>query len=282
MASVFKALADPTRRRLLDRLHADNGQTLNALCEDLAITRQGITQHLEVLEAAGLVTTIRRGREKLHYLNPVPLHEVYERWIAKFEQPDLEALSGLKHQLEQETNTMEKPKLVYVTFIASTPERVWEALTDPDQTADVLGPPQRVRRGRRATAGSTCGSTAVASTVAARSSRSIRPGASSTPGERSRTPTTPSALTRDVTTSSPSTDVVKPHHHPREPDARAVRRALSKDGRSCSRASSPTSRPAHRSTAAIAHRHRKGPSAVVTSPRVRPSGAARARVRAVP
>jgi uncharacterized protein YndB with AHSA1/START domain/DNA-binding transcriptional ArsR family regulator len=139
MAGVFKALADPTRRRLLDRLHADNGQTLIALCEDLAITRQGTTQHLEVLEAAGLVTTLRRGREKLHYLNPVPLHKVYERWIAKFEQPDLEALSGLKHHLEQEPNAMEKPKLVYVTFIASTPERVWEALTDPDQTATYWG-----------------------------------------------------------------------------------------------------------------------------------------------
>ena len=139
MAGVFKALADPTRRRLLDRLHEDNGQTLNALCGDLAITRQGITQHLEVLEAAGLVTTVRQGREKLHYLNPVPLHDVYERWIAKFEQPDLEALSGLKQQLEQEMETMEKPKLVYVTYIASTPERVWEALTDPDQTAAYWG-----------------------------------------------------------------------------------------------------------------------------------------------
>jgi uncharacterized protein YndB with AHSA1/START domain/DNA-binding transcriptional ArsR family regulator len=139
MASVFKALADPTRRRLLDRLHADNGQTLSALCGDLAITRQGITQHLDVLEAAGLVTTVRQGREKLHYLNPVPLHEVYDRWIAKFERPDLEALSHLKLDLEQETETMEKPELVYVTFIASTPERVWEALTDPDQTATYWG-----------------------------------------------------------------------------------------------------------------------------------------------
>ena len=119
MAGVFKALADPTRRRLLDRLHADNGQTLRALCEDLAITRQGITQHLEVLQAAGLVTTVKQGREKLHYLNPVPLHEIYERWIAKFEQPELEALHGFKRQLEQE-HTMEKADLVYVTYIAAT------------------------------------------------------------------------------------------------------------------------------------------------------------------
>jgi uncharacterized protein YndB with AHSA1/START domain/DNA-binding transcriptional ArsR family regulator len=139
MARVFKALADPTRRRLLDRLHADNGQTLTALGRDLAMTRQATTQHLAVLEAAGVVTTVRHGREKLHYLNPVPLHEIHERWIAKFELPDLEALSGLKHQLEQETKTMEKPKLVYVTFIAATPERVWEALTDPDQTARYWG-----------------------------------------------------------------------------------------------------------------------------------------------
>jgi len=139
MAKAFKALADPTRRRLLDRLHADNGQTLTALGRDLAMTRQAITQHLDVLEAAGVVTTIRHGREKLHYLNPVPLHEIHERWIAKFERPDLDALSGLKHQLEQETKTMEKPKLVHVTFIAATPERVWEALTDPDQTARYWG-----------------------------------------------------------------------------------------------------------------------------------------------
>jgi uncharacterized protein YndB with AHSA1/START domain/DNA-binding transcriptional ArsR family regulator len=138
MASVFKALADPTRRRLLDRLHADNGQTLRALCEDLAITRQGITQHLEVLQAAGLVTTVKQGREKLHYLNPVPLHEIYERWIAKFEQPDLKALSGLKRQLEKE-HTMDKPSYVYATFIASTPERVWEALTNEDETAKYWG-----------------------------------------------------------------------------------------------------------------------------------------------
>jgi uncharacterized protein YndB with AHSA1/START domain len=81
---------------------------------------------------------VKSGREKLHYLNPVPLHEIYERWIAKFEQPDLEALSGLKHRLEEE-NTMDKPSYVYATFVASTPERVWEALTDPDQTAAYWG-----------------------------------------------------------------------------------------------------------------------------------------------
>jgi uncharacterized protein YndB with AHSA1/START domain/DNA-binding transcriptional ArsR family regulator len=141
MARVFKALADPTRRRLLDRLHADNGQTLGALCRDLGMSRQGITQHIAVLEAAGAVSIVRRGREKLHYLNPVPLQAIYERWIAKFERPDLEALSALKQTLEKEKETlsMDKPTLVYVTFIATTPERLWQALTDPDQTAAYWG-----------------------------------------------------------------------------------------------------------------------------------------------
>jgi uncharacterized protein YndB with AHSA1/START domain len=97
------------------------------------MTRQGITQHLAVLAAAGLVTTVRQGREKLHYLNPVPLHEVHERWIAKFELPDLNALSGLKRQLEKDAMT-DKPKLVYITYIATTPDQVWRALTDPEQT----------------------------------------------------------------------------------------------------------------------------------------------------
>ena len=138
MALVFKALADPTRRRLLDRLHADNGQTLSALCRDLAITRQGITQHIAVLEAAELVSTVRRGREKLHYLNPVPLHEIHDRWIARFEVPELAALSGLKRGLEQMT-TMTKPAMVHVTYIRSTPDQVWAALTDPDATAAFWG-----------------------------------------------------------------------------------------------------------------------------------------------
>jgi DNA-binding transcriptional ArsR family regulator len=97
---LFKALADPSRRRLLDLLHAHDGRTLNELCEHLDMTRQGVTQHLELLEAAGLVATVRRGREKLHFLNPVPLQEIYERWIAKFERPRLKALSNLKRRLE--------------------------------------------------------------------------------------------------------------------------------------------------------------------------------------
>jgi DNA-binding transcriptional ArsR family regulator len=97
---VFKALADAGRRRLLDTLNATNGLTLGALCEHLAMTRQGVTQHLALLEAAGLVVTRRRGREKLHFLNPVPLQEIYERWIRRFERSRLRALSDLKARLE--------------------------------------------------------------------------------------------------------------------------------------------------------------------------------------
>jgi DNA-binding transcriptional ArsR family regulator len=98
---LFRALADPSRRKLLDLLHASDGRTLNELCEYLDMTRQGVTQHLDLLEAASLVTTVRRGREKLHFLNPVPLQEIYERWIAKFEKPRLKALSELKQRLEK-------------------------------------------------------------------------------------------------------------------------------------------------------------------------------------
>jgi DNA-binding transcriptional ArsR family regulator len=98
---LFKALADPSRRKLMDLLHAHDGRTLSELCEHLDMTRQGVTQHLDLLEAANLVATVRRGREKLHFLNPAPLQEIYERWIAKFEQPRLKALHGLKQRLEK-------------------------------------------------------------------------------------------------------------------------------------------------------------------------------------
>ena len=97
---VFKALADPTRRRLLDQLHRDNGQTLTALCEHMDMTRQAVTQHLQLLEAANLVAVVWQGREKLHYLNAVPLHEIHERRIAKFERSRLGALHNLKRKLE--------------------------------------------------------------------------------------------------------------------------------------------------------------------------------------
>jgi DNA-binding transcriptional ArsR family regulator len=98
---LFKALADPSRRRLLDLLHAHDGRTLGELCEHVDMTRQGVTQHLALLEAANLVASVRHGREKLHFLNPVPLQVIYERWIAKFEKPRLKALSDLKRRLEK-------------------------------------------------------------------------------------------------------------------------------------------------------------------------------------
>lgn len=101
MDDVFKALADGSRRLLLDRLHARNGQTLLELCDGLAMTRQAVTKHLAILEAANLVTSLKHGREKLHYLNPVPIHEIGERWIRKFERSKLTALSELKRQLEK-------------------------------------------------------------------------------------------------------------------------------------------------------------------------------------
>jgi DNA-binding transcriptional ArsR family regulator len=100
MDLVFKALADASRRELLDRLHADNGQTLNQLCERLAMTRQAVSKHLTILEEANLVATVKRGREKFHYLNPVPIHEIGERWIGKFERSRLQALSDMKKALE--------------------------------------------------------------------------------------------------------------------------------------------------------------------------------------
>jgi len=104
---VFKALADPTRRTLLDYLHAKNGQSLGELCEHLDMSRQAVTQHLALLEAANLVVTIRRGREKLHYLNPIPIHEIYERWISKFEGPRLDALYELKSDSKEMYDTHE-------------------------------------------------------------------------------------------------------------------------------------------------------------------------------
>jgi len=101
MDKVFKALADATRRKLLDRLQAENGQTLGELCERLAMTRQAVTKHLVLLEQANLVATVRRGREKLHYLNPVPIHQIAQRWIGKFERSRLDALGDLKKKLEE-------------------------------------------------------------------------------------------------------------------------------------------------------------------------------------
>ena len=102
MDAVFKALADPTRRQLLDSLHARNGQTLNQLCEQMDMTRQAVTKHLGILEEANLVATLREGREKHHFLNPVPINDIAERWIGKYERGRLKALGDLKRKLERE------------------------------------------------------------------------------------------------------------------------------------------------------------------------------------
>jgi uncharacterized protein YndB with AHSA1/START domain len=135
---VFKALADSSRRRLLDSLRKQDGQTLGELCAQLDMARQSATQHLSVLEDANLISTVRRGREKLHYLNPVPIHDIQQRWLAPFEQPRLLALAAIKRNAEEHDMT-EKPAYVYVTYIESTPERVWHALTDADLTAAYWG-----------------------------------------------------------------------------------------------------------------------------------------------
>jgi uncharacterized protein YndB with AHSA1/START domain len=135
---VFKALADPTRRRLLDRLHERDGQTLGELCQELEMARQSVTQHLAVLEAASLLAVVWRGREKLHYFNPVPLQNMQERWIDKFDRPRLQALSELKRRAE-EHSMAHRPTFVYVTYIHATAESVWHALTDADLTAQFWG-----------------------------------------------------------------------------------------------------------------------------------------------
>ncbi|MEU0935442.1 MULTISPECIES: metalloregulator ArsR/SmtB family transcription factor [unclassified Embleya] len=142
MDSIFKALADPTRRLLLDRLHEHNGQTLRELCERLDMARQSATQHLDILVRANLVTVVRRGRERLHYLNPAPIHEIDERWISGFEKPRLQAISAIRKQAEEYamTNAPEPvPDYVYVTYIRASADQVWQALTDADLTARYWG-----------------------------------------------------------------------------------------------------------------------------------------------
>jgi len=126
MDDVFKALADPTRRSLLDELFEEDGQTLTALEERLPMTRFGVMKHLKVLEDAGLVVTKKRGREKLHFLNVVPIRLVHDRWVSKYAEPWAATLTGLKRDLED--RTMEK---VFEIYIKTTPERLWEAITDP-------------------------------------------------------------------------------------------------------------------------------------------------------
>jgi uncharacterized protein YndB with AHSA1/START domain/DNA-binding transcriptional ArsR family regulator len=150
MDAVFKALADPTRRSLLDALFAEDGQTLGALEGRLPMTRFGVMKHLRVLEEAGLVTTRRRGREKLHFLNPVPIRLVHDRWVSKYAEPWAAALSGIKRELEEEPMEAydvqhkipispapdgEGQMAVFEIYIKTTPERLWEAITDPELRA---------------------------------------------------------------------------------------------------------------------------------------------------
>ena len=145
MDEVFRALADPTRRRLLDALFKRDGQTLSALEQRSPMTRFGVMKHLRVLEEAGLVTTRRRGREKLHFLNPVPIRLVHDRWVSKYAKPWAAALGGLKRQLEEETMqklpeagfrlSESETVAVFEIFIKTTPERLWEAITDPKMRA---------------------------------------------------------------------------------------------------------------------------------------------------
>jgi uncharacterized protein YndB with AHSA1/START domain/DNA-binding transcriptional ArsR family regulator len=146
MDAVFKALADPTRRGLLDALFEQDGQTLGALEGRLEMTRFGVMKHLRVLEDAGLITTRRRGREKLHFLNPVPIRLVHDRWVSKYAEPWAATLSGLKTYLEDDVIETVKPvswadgtapvaagTAVFEVFIKTTPERLWEAIVDPEQ-----------------------------------------------------------------------------------------------------------------------------------------------------
>jgi uncharacterized protein YndB with AHSA1/START domain/DNA-binding transcriptional ArsR family regulator len=129
---VFRALADPSRRLLLDRLNERSGQTLRELCAGLEMARQSVSKHLAVLEAANLVTTVRRGREKLHYVNAAPINEIGERWINRYDQERVHVLADLKRGLEE--ITMQKPSFVYTTYIKTTPEELWRALTEPEFT----------------------------------------------------------------------------------------------------------------------------------------------------
>src|SRR3954470_20178345 len=128
--AVFKALADPTRRSLLDELFREDGQTLHALEDHFQMTRFGVMKHLKQLEEAGLVVTKRQGREKLHFLNPVPIQLVHDRWVSKYAEPWAAALTNIKRRLEEDA--MEK---VFEIYIKTTPERLWQAITDPDMRA---------------------------------------------------------------------------------------------------------------------------------------------------
>lgn len=134
---VFRALADSTRRSLLDRLRERDGQTLGDLCEGVGMARQSVTQHIDVLASAGLVTVVHRGRVRLHFLNPEPIHRLQRRWISAFEQPRLDALAAIRTTAEESamSQTAAIPAYVYVTYINATVDQVWDALTNADVTA---------------------------------------------------------------------------------------------------------------------------------------------------
>jgi DNA-binding transcriptional ArsR family regulator/uncharacterized protein YndB with AHSA1/START domain len=134
---VFRALADPTRRQLLDSLNGRNGQTLRELCSGLEMARQSVSKHLAILEAANLVTTVRRGREKLHYLNAAPIDDISRRWISGYQRDRVHALGELRRTLED--LDVDRPSFVYTTYIRTTPERLWQALTEPAFTRRYWG-----------------------------------------------------------------------------------------------------------------------------------------------
>src|SRR3954466_10614474 len=134
---VFKALADASRRVLLDSLNERNGQTLRELCSRVDMARQSVSKHLAVLEAANLVATVRRGREKLHYLNAAPINEIAERWITRYDRERVRALADLKRALED--TAVDTPSFVYTTYIKTTPQRLWQALTEPAFTERYWG-----------------------------------------------------------------------------------------------------------------------------------------------
>ncbi|MEU4402642.1 ArsR/SmtB family transcription factor [Micromonospora orduensis] len=137
MDDAFRALADPSRRRLLDRLNERNGQTLRELCDGLATTRQAVSKHLSVLESANLVTTVRRGREKLHYLNAAPINAIADRWLSRYDRERATALADLSTALERQP--MDSPTFVYTTYVTTTPQRLWAALTEPAFTRRYWG-----------------------------------------------------------------------------------------------------------------------------------------------
>ncbi len=180
---MFKALADPTRRDLLDELFREDGQTLGMLEERFSMTRFGVMKHLKVLEEAGLVVTRRRGREKLHFLNPVPIRLIHDRWVSKYAEPWVAGLSEIKERLESQ---MEK---VYEIFIKTTPERLWEAIIDPEIRAKYNFGGAVYWSGRSARPSASTSSSTACIWAKAKCSSSTRRAASSTPWLRSGTTT---------------------------------------------------------------------------------------------